>query len=245
MLYKIAHIFRDRIPWLWDAVNAVNSCLFAIKYERALKKVEAEKFAKIENKYCGCESGVYKIARMRDIDANKMVNFFARQPHDAFQFFRPHGFDVKSIHKLQKNKAFLSYVIIDSAKDEIVGYCFNRSFFHGKGFRGRIVDIKCRGKGIGTMMNSLLNEIGFGIGLKLFETVSKDNVASYRSAVSASGIRVVKKLPHNELFLEILDDMYLKNNRELRPIGGGKIEVVNRRSQPTISAYDMQERRAA
>lgn len=55
----------------------------------------------------------------------------------------------------------------------IVSYCFNRSFFHGKGFRGRMVDICYRGKGLGTIMNKQLNEVGFGIGLRLFETVNK------------------------------------------------------------------------
>ena len=55
-------------------------------------------------------------------------------------------------------------------------------------------------------MNKLLNEVGFGIGLRLFETVSKDNVASYRSALSASKVKVVKEMPHNELYLEILPE---------------------------------------
>ena len=52
-----------------------------------------------------------------------------------------------------------------------------------------MVDIDYRGKGLGTAMNRILNEVGFGIGLRLFETVSKDNVASYRSAISASNVR--------------------------------------------------------
>lgn len=56
----------------------------------------------------------------------------------------------------------------------------------------------------GTMMNRLLNEVGFGIGLRLFETVSRDNVASYRSALSASRVRLVEELPHNEIYLEIM-----------------------------------------
>ena len=55
-------------------------------------------------------------------------------------------------------------------------------------------------------MNKLLNEVGFGIGLRLFETVSKDNVASYRSALSASNVKVVKEMPNNELYLEIIHD---------------------------------------
>lgn len=77
-------------------------------------------------------------------------------------------------------------------------------FLPGKGFRGRMVDIDYRGKGLGTAMNKILNEVGFGIGLRLFESVSKDNVASYRSALSASNVRVVKEMENNELYLEIV-----------------------------------------
>ena len=139
---------------------------------------------------------------MREVDAEKLADFFSNQPEDAFTYFRPHGFDAKSIMKLQKNKAFLAYLLMDG--ESVAGYCFNRSFFHGKGFRGRMVDINHRGKGLGTMMNKLLNEVGFGIGLRLFETVSKDNMASYRSSLSASKVRVVKELPENELYLEII-----------------------------------------
>ena len=76
----------------------------------------------------------------------------------------------------------------------------------GKGFRGRMVGIDFRGSGLGTLMNKLMNDIGFGIGLRLFETVSKDNVASYRSALSASRVKVVEELEHNELYLEIIKE---------------------------------------
>ena len=55
-------------------------------------------------------------------------------------------------------------------------------------------------------MNRILNEVGFGIGLRLFESVSKDNVASYRSALSASNVKVVEEMDNNELYLEVLPD---------------------------------------
>ena len=67
-----------------------------------------------------------------------------------------------------------------------------------------MVDNGYRGKGLGTVMNKILNEVGFGIGLRLFETVSKDNVASYRSAMSASNVKVIKELSDNVMYLEIL-----------------------------------------
>lgn len=196
MLYAIAHFLRDRMPWLWDLVDAINSWLFSLRYGRRLKDIES----KVMEKYAS-ETG-YEICRMREFDASQLADFFAIQPEEAYKYFKPHKFDVASIKKLQRNKSFLAYLVLDEGK--IVGYCFNRSFCHGKGFRGTIVDFNCQGKGIGTLMKKILNDVGFGIGLRLFETVAKDNVASYRSSVNSGNVKLVKELPHDELFLEIV-----------------------------------------
>lgn len=195
MLYKIAHIIRDKFSWLWDIIEYLNSFLFNIRYGKKLENIDFKNIPE-----------GYEVTPINAIETKRMVEFFACQPEDAFKFFHPHGFDEKSIKKLQKNKAFLGYVLLDKLNNKIAGYCFNRCFFHGQGFRGRMVDIECRGKGLGTTMNKLLNEVGFGIGVRLFETVSKDNVASYKSALSASNVRVVKNLPDNELYLEIIKE---------------------------------------
>ena len=193
MLYKIAHIIRDKMGWLWYLIERLNSVLFSLRYG---KRVKGLVFTTVPEGY--------DVVRMKDIPTDKMVSFFEHQPEDAFTYFHPHGFDYKSIRQLQGNKAFLAYVLLNKSNGQIVGYCFNRSFFHGKGFRGRMVDVNYRGKGLGTAMNKMLNEVGFGIGLRLFETVSKDNVASYRSAMSSSNVKIVKELPHNEVYLEVL-----------------------------------------
>ena len=193
MLYKVAHVLRDKLSWLWDIIEMVNSWLFSLRYGGKLKSIS---LTTIPNGY--------EVVSLREIPTEKMVEFFERQSKEAYTFFHPHGFDAKSIMKLQKNVAFLSYVLLDEKTEQIAGYCFNRSFCHGVGFRGRMVDINYRGKGLGTAMNRMLNEVGFGIGLRLFETVSKDNIASYRSAMSASNVRVVKEMPNNEVYLEIL-----------------------------------------
>ncbi len=195
MLYKIAHILRDKLSWLWDIIEWVNSLLFSLRYGAKLKKFS----------FTSVPDG-YEIIPMRDVPTEEIVAFFLHQPEDAFTYFRPHGFDERSIKRLQGNKSFLGYLLKDVTNGKIAGYCFNRCFFHGQGFRGRMVDIDYRGKGLGTAMNKILNEVGFGIGLRLFESVSKDNVASYKSALSASNVRVVKELPHNELYLEIVEE---------------------------------------
>ena len=195
MLYTIAHIIRDKLGCIWNLIEYFNSFLFLVRYGKKLKRYT---ISSVPNGY--------EVIPIRNIAAEEIVDFFNHQPEEAFTFFRPHGFDAKSIKRLQKNRAFLGYVLIDKSNGQIAGYCFNRCFFHGVGYRGRMVDIDYRGKGLGTAMNKILNEVGFGIGLRLFETVSKDNVASYKSALSASNVKVVKEMPHNELYLEILPD---------------------------------------
>ena len=194
MLYKIAHLLRDKLCWLWNIIEWLNGVIFYMRYGKRLKAV---KFSTVPFGYV--------IQDLRDVPVDSLLKFFGRQPVEAYTYFRPHGFNEKNIKYLQKNKAFLGYVLLDKENNNIVGYCFNRCFFHGQGYRGRMVDIDYRGKGLGTAMNKILNEAGFGIGLRLYETVSKDNVASYRSAMSASNVKVVKEMPHNELFLEILE----------------------------------------
>ena len=195
MLYAIAHFLRDKLGWLWNVVECINSWLFSLKYGKKLKDFS---FSELPTDY--------EVTPMRDVPTDRVVDFFSRQPEDAYTYFRPHQFDSKSIKRLQRNKSFLGYMLLDKTNGRIAGYCFNRCFFHGQGFRGRMVDVDYRGKGLGTAMNKLLNDVGFGIGLRLFETVSKDNVASYRSALSASKVNIVKEMPYNELYLEILPD---------------------------------------
>lgn len=193
MLYKVAHILRDKLSWLWNIIEWFNGVVFYMRYGRKLK---AFAFTTVPEGY--------DISLIRDIQTSELVAFFEQQPEEAYTYFRPHGFDAKSIKLLQRNKAFLGYVLKDKTNGAIAGYCFNRCFFHGQGFRGRMVDIGYRGKGLGTAMNKILNEVGFGIGLRLFESVSKDNVASYKSALSASNVKVVKEMNNSELFLEIM-----------------------------------------
>lgn len=198
MLYVIAHFIKDKIPFIWDLVDILNSCLFSLRYGRKLKSVEEivlPQYAKTIG---------MKVVRLREVPADMLVSFFAAQPEEAYTFFKPHGFDSKSLKKLQRNRSFLAYILMEN--NQVAAYCFVRSYFIGKGFRGRIVGIDFRGRGLGTMVNKLMNEIGFGIGLRLFETVSKDNIASYRSALSASNVKVVEELEHNELYLEILNE---------------------------------------
>lgn len=196
MLYQLAHILRDDFPLLWNAADAINGWLFAIRYGN-----KSEEIVRQCNEECP-----YQIVPLRDCLTEDIVVFFKHQPNEAFRFFRPHGLDSRSINRLKKNRAFLAYMLKDG--DVSVGYFFLRSFFWGKCFRGRMVDIAWRGKGIGTLMNRVMNRIGFGMGMRIFETVSKDNIASYKSAVAASKCRIIKEMDNNE-YIEVINEFGL------------------------------------
>ena len=247
MLYTLAHIVRDRMPIVWSIVERANSFLFSLRYGNRLRELRLTTVPQ-----------GYRLVPIREVPTELLVDFFAKQPSEAFTYFSPHGFDSRSLKSLQKNRSFLAYLLIDSAVGtassvptlaSIAGYCFNRAFFHGKGFRGRMVDIGYRGKGLGTAMNIVLNEVGFGIGLQLYETVSKDNTASYRSAIRASETLVVKEdKDKRELLLEIVDAKSMPRKHrglgiQCRTSRGGKSLTVAMRPL-ALSGCD-RERRAA
>ena len=124
---------------------------------------------------------------------------------------------------------FLGYIL--EGGDTIVGYFFLRSFFWGKCFRGRMVDIDWRGKGIGTLMNRVMNSIGLGLGMRIFGAVSKDSIASYKNAFAASQCKVIKEMDNNDMYIEVVND----NN-----IFGGSVVTL------LVRLYDVfDERRAA
>ena len=102
MLYKIAHFLRDKLPFIWDLVDVLNYCLFSLRYGRKLKS-EEETVLKQYAQISGME-----VARLRDVPTDMLVSFFAAQPEEAYTFFKPHGFDYKSLMKLQRNRSFLA-----------------------------------------------------------------------------------------------------------------------------------------
>ena len=191
MLYKLTHFIQDKLPFLWELVEWGNSALFQLRYGR-----DSEKIAGILQRFPG-----FSEAESNDIP--ELVRFFEAQPEDAFRFFRPHGFDEKTLRKLQKRKSFLMFCVRNT-EGGIVGYFFLRSFFIGKTFLGKMVDANSQGKGIGTQMCLCSMDIATALGLRMFETISKENIASLRSTEKVLNTRIVKEMENGYLYIEDL-----------------------------------------
>ena len=135
-------------------------------------------------------------------DAAPLAAFFAEQPEEAFKFFKPHAFDEKTLLKIIKNKAFLTFLVLDGEK--IVGYFFLRCFVNRKSFRGRIVDYRWRNKGIAKLMGITMNKIIAVLNVRLFGSISPDNYASLQSTKAVNDIRVIKTLDNGYYYIEYL-----------------------------------------
>lgn len=131
------------------------------------------------------------------------MRFLSEQPEDAFDFFKPHEFDEKAIRRIVKNKAFQTFVVEDDRK-QIFGYFFLRSFVDGKCFRGRMADYRARGKGIGIgkLMAKAIEKVAGYEGLRMFASISPDNLASLESAKAVSDVRIIKTLDNGYYYIE-------------------------------------------
>lgn len=193
MLYKVAHILRDRFGFLWSMVEWGNAIVFALTHWTALKKIPAIL------QEC---SGAYILRLAELTDAAALATFFAEQPEEAFTFFKPHSFDENSLKKIIRNKAFLTFLVLD--KEKIVGYFFLRCFVNGKSFRGKIVDYRYRGKGIAKLQGLAMTKVAVALGIRMFGTISPDNYASLASSKAVNETRIVATLDNGYYYIEYL-----------------------------------------
>ena len=192
MVYEFAHIVQQRLPWIWDGVEALNAVLFK---------------AKMQGRMARLKDGCLGEARLVGVeDAEKLAEFFVRQPKESFRWFQPHGFDVKTLRKLMKRKSYIMYVMEEN--EEIVGYAFLRCFFHGKCFSGKIVDVGHQRKGISTKLTTVGIEIAHQLDLKMFATINKENIGSMKAGMKAGEVIVVRELEGGDRLSEYRKKKY-------------------------------------
>ena len=185
MLYKLAHTIQTKIPWLWEGVEALNSMVCGWK----IGDVQS------------LQSGLPEGMRIADVnDAERLADFFARQPEESFKWFRPHGFDVETMRKLLGRKSYIIYVLEE--EDVIIGYAFLRCFINGKCFLGKMVDVNHQGKGVCTKLCKVGMDIAQKTGFRMFESINKENIGSMKASQKACDVIVVEELEGGDLLIE-------------------------------------------
>lgn len=195
MLYKIAHILRDHCGWLWELAEETNSLAFRMRYGSRMRAVDH-----VLGTYVTPE---YNMRMGRVEDAAELASFFRHQPEADFEFFRPHGFDERTLMKLLRRTSFVM-CIVENTEGQIVGYFFLRSFVHGVSYLGKMVDHEHQGQGIGKMMCKAAMDVAVTLGIRMFESINRKNMASMRSTGAVLKQVVLQELEHGDLLIEDL-----------------------------------------
>ncbi|MDO4462532.1 MAG: transcriptional regulator [Bacteroidia bacterium] len=206
MLYELAHTIKDKCAILWDMVEWGNATLFSLVHHKALKDIPTILSA--------VSTDTFSIRPTLDTDAPKLARFFSEQPAEAFTFFKPHKFDEKSVLKVLRNRAFMTFVVLEG--ENIVGYFFLRSFVNGKCFKGRMVDSRQRNRGIAKLMGIAINRVAVHLGMRIFTTISPENYASLASTKAVNDIKIVKTLENGYYYIECTP----KSQNDSRLAGG-------------------------
>lgn len=194
-LVEILKKIKSMFPWLWDAIELVNGLFIKLFWGRRLHQ-SVESSLSIEYQY--------KYRALIKKDAESLVQFINEQPEGFDTYFKPHDFNLKAFRRVLSNG---TYVLIGSFdEDKLVGYCFIRLFLNKSAFRGKIVDKRYQGRGIAKQMGQIMTNIAADAGFRVFATISKANVASMESAKSGAQIKIIKELPDDYLYIEILKD---------------------------------------
>ena len=178
-------MIQKKCPWLWEVVEGLNAAFCGIKIGKRLQLQD-------------CLTGGVRIADIND--AGRLADFFARQPAESYKWFRPHKFDEATMRRLLTRKSYI--VFVQEEDDEIIGYAFLRCFMNGKCFLGKMVDVNHQGKGVCTNLCAVGMNIASMLGMRMFESINKDNIGSMRASQKACDVIVVEELEGGDVLIE-------------------------------------------
>ena len=190
LLLKIKH----SLPFVWSIIEYFNGLYIKIFFGKRIKQNISGEIKTTEY--------MYEIKSLTKNDMPQLADFFARQPEECFDYFKPHKFDINSLIRLNRNGSV--YMLGIYNEKSLIGYFFLRFFANKKSFRGKIVDFEHYGKGISTKMGIFTTNVALNSGFRLFETVSKNNIASLKSSKAGTPIKIIEELPNDYLYLECL-----------------------------------------
>jgi hypothetical protein len=190
-----AYLLKTYIPWIFAIISRLGRLVTEIRYRRAVASVYG--IAGLTGTIKG------KVADIRPLEASDipaMLNFVTDLPVNHLKFFHPHNFDAKSLRKVFKSPAFLTYGLF--VEGELKAYALLKLTPFGSAFIGRLVSPELNGLGIGRFLARYLYWQAHEVGVIPHSTISKSNLASLRSHEAVGDFIVVKELPNDFLLIQ-------------------------------------------
>lgn len=196
MLVKILLYIKHHFSFLWQIIEWLNAFLFQLLHARRFKKVITgvnEKFS----------TGSFSFRVLEHEDLKALHTLINSQASGRLDYFKPHGFDRKSLKKIFRNPSFLMMGAFKG--EQLVGYFFLRCFWNRKCFVGRLIDEPFEGKGIGRVMNNIMYNIAWESGFHCMSTISKNNHLVMKSHANNPSMKVLKELDNDYLLVEFVN----------------------------------------
>ena len=192
---RILLFIKHHLGAIWKIIDWGNGILFRFFYGSKMRRVAS---AVIDE----TESGSLTCRELQNSDLQSLRDLIESQPADDLTYFSPHAFDLESLKAQLRNPAFLMMGIFGD--QGLIGYFFLRFFTNKKCFVGRLIDKDHRGKGIGSIMNTVMYETAWGIGFRCLSTISRNNTAVMRAHEKNPTMVILKSLPNDYLLVEFI-----------------------------------------
>lgn len=194
MLIKILLFIKHNFKFLWSFIEFINNQLYTILHEKKVLENLRKTILEHQN--------IYEIRILSETDTDILKQLIEAQNPKRIEYFKPHGFDEKSIRRAIRNRSLLLMGVFQDQK--LLGYFFLRCFWNKKCFVGRLVDENSEGKGIGKIMNNIMYQTAWNSNFRCLSTISKNNRLVMGAHASNKNMVIRKELPNNYLFVEFL-----------------------------------------
>ncbi|TCP58775.1 hypothetical protein EV663_11741 [Rhodovulum bhavnagarense] len=184
---------KHEFPAIWRIIDWLNAFLFRVLHGDRLARNAALCFSEFKR-------DGYEFRALREGDLECLGQLLNRQPDDRVEYFRPHGFDSDSLHRVFRNPSFLMFGVFHDRT--LVGYFFLRCFWNQRCFVGRLIDEFHEGKGLGGVMNRILYNTAWRSKFRCLTTVSRQNSFVMRAHARNPAFTIVKELPNDYLLVE-------------------------------------------
>lgn len=192
---RLLIFIKHHLKFLWKIIEWANGLLFYLAYNRKLEHALSVVLSKNPD-------SPYTFRKLIKSDAESLHFLVNSQASNDLNFFSPHDFDLDSILKQFRNRAFLMMGVFEGS--EMAGYFFLRFFANKKCFVGRLIDRKHRGRGIGHEMNRIMYETAWGMNFRCLSTISKNNKAVMGAHAKNQAMILLKELKNDYLLVEFV-----------------------------------------
>ena len=206
MLVRILLYIKHHFSFLWQIIEWLNAVLFQLLYVRKFKTV-------VPGVIKNYGTGSYLFRPLEQGDLASLRALISNQSLHRLDYFKPHGFDEKSLQKTFKNPSFLMMGAFDGPS--LVGYFFLRCFWNKKCFVGRIIDEPFEGRGIGRMMNNIMYNVAWESGFRCMSTISKNNYMVMHSHRNNQSMKIIRELANDYLLVEFVKSEIRELNSEI------------------------------